>query len=166
METNDEVILDTDLETETTENEIEQEEDVEALKKKIDELTVQKDHWRKKAEKPETKPEVKAEIEQGGLSQKDVIYLAKADIHEEDIDEVVELAKLKKVSVAEAHKFMAPILKERQEERQTALATQSRGGNRGTSKETPEVLISKAIRGEEVDPEKLAAARMAQKLKQ
>ena len=102
-----------------------------------------------------------------GLSQKDVIYLAKADIHEEDVDEVVELAKLKKITVAEAHKYMTPILETRAEERKTASATQTKGGARGSAKVTGEDLIARAKEGKlpetDEDWDKLTEARLEAK---
>lgn len=106
----------------------------------------------------------KQEVE--GLSQKDVIYLAKTDIHEDDIDEVVEYAKLKKITVADAHKFYKPILAERDEERKTAQATQTKGGARTTSKITPEAILEKAVKGQISDSDDeialLAEARRKQ----
>ena len=102
-----------------------------------------------------------------GLSQKDVIYLAKADIHEEDVDEVVELAKLKKITVAEAHKYMTPILETRAEERKTASATQTKGGARGSVKVTGEDLMAQARKGKlpetDEDWDKLQLARLEAK---
>lgn len=168
METNELEVLDSNNETETTENETELETeavDVEALLKENATLKAQKEHWRNKAEKSEAPVTAKEPEAQTGLSTKDTIYIAKADIHEDDIEEVLELAQLKKVSVKEAHDFMRPILKERQEERKTAQATQVRGGTRGTSKDTHEAILAKADKGEDVDAEKLAAARMQRKLK-
>lgn len=94
----------------------------------------------------ETPPvEKKAE---GGLTEKDVIYLAKAEIHEEDVDEVVAYAKKMGVGVKEAHKFFEPILAHRAEVRKTAEAT-----NTGTSRQSPtklsdDELLSKASRNE------------------
>ena len=102
-----------------------------------------------------------------GLSQKDVIYLAKANIHEEDVDEVVELAKLKKITVAEAHKYMTPILETRAEERKTDSATQTKGGARGSAKVTGEDLMAQAREGKlpetDADWDKLAIARIEAK---
>lgn len=164
METNEQEILELqDNETETIDSEVETEEvDIEALKKANATLKAQKEHWRKKAEKPE--PTEKQEVE--GLSQKDVIYLAKTDIHQDDIDEVVEYAKLKKITVADAHKFFKPILAERDEERKTAQATQTKGGTRSTSKITPEAILEKANKGQFSDSDDeialLAEARRKQ----
>lgn len=98
------------------------------------------------------------------LPSKDIIYLSKASIHEDDVDEVIDMARLKKVSVQEAHTFMKPILSQREEERKTALATQTRGGNRSGVQHTPAAVLEKANRGElpesDADIAALAEARM------
>lgn len=80
---------------------------------------------------------------QEGLSNKDVLFLAKADIHEDDLDLVTEEARIKKMPVSEAYKFLKPILDVKAEERKTASATQSRGGMRGASKVTGDDLVNK-----------------------
>lgn len=87
-----------------------------------------------------------------GLSSMDVLALSKADIAQEDIEEVLEYAKFKKIPVAEALKSQTikTILNERNEERKTALATQTRGGARGTSKVSGEELLSKFERTGEI----------------
>jgi hypothetical protein len=119
------------------------------------------DNYKIRAEKAEKGSAKQAE----GLSIGDTLYLAKADIHEEDISDVLTYAQKMGVSVKDAHAFYKPVLKERQEIRQTALATQTGGGNRGTKSASPEVLLRKAESGEisEDDIEKLTEARMAQR---
>ena len=100
------------------------------------------------------------------LTNKDVIFLAKADIHEDDVDEVLEWAKFKKVSVSEAYKQMKTTLDVRAEERKTANATNTQQRTRGTSKTDGEDILQKAESTGEVptsakDMDKLAEARMA-----
>lgn len=112
------------------------------------------------------KDEVKEVKPEAGLSNKDVLYLAKANINEADIDEIVNYAQKMGVTVKDAHEHYAPILKERQEERRTAAATVTKGGNRGVAKETPEAIVAEAEKGNLPDEsdaaiEKLAAARIA-----
>lgn len=128
--------------------------DPEADKERIDKLTKkeldnherlskaigQKISWRDKANKPVASV---APLQQDGLSNKDVLYLAKADINEEDLDEVIDYAKLKKIPVAEAHKFMKPILDVRTEERKTAAVTTTRSA-RVTHVTTGDDLLRKA----------------------
>ena len=125
-------------------------------------------NYKQRAEKAENELKNSKVIpKEEGLSQKDVIYLAKANIHEEDVDEVVELAKLKKITVAEAHKYMTPILETRAEERKTASATQTKGGARGSAKVTGEDLIARAKEGKlpetDEDWDKLTEARLEAK---
>ena len=123
--------------TETTENNEELEldlsddnSDVEALMKEIATLKAQKEHFKKKAEaKTEEKSEVKAPnlvAPSQELSSKDALLLAKAEVDLDDVDEVVDFAKYRKIPIAEAIKnpTLKAILKDRVEERTTALATQ------------------------------------------
>ena len=86
---------------------------------------------------------------QDNLSNKDIIYLAKADIHADDLDEVVELARLKKWDVSKAHDYLKPVLETRAEERKSANATQVRSP-RGTSKTSGNELLERARRGAEI----------------
>ena len=115
-----------------------------------------------KAQKPVEKAEVKSE-----LSNKDFLYLAKADVHEDDVDIVLEWAKFKGVDVKQAHKDMKPILDTKAEERKSAQATQTKG-SRGASKPTHDEVLSQASQGnlpeKDADIESLAAARMASKI--
>jgi hypothetical protein len=121
----------------------------------------------KQWDKP-NKPSIPEAPSQDGLSNKDVLFLAKADIHEDDLDDVIDYARLKKIPVAEAHKFMKPILAERAEERRTAAATRTGSGARGASKATGDDLLRKADQSGEV-PESddgikaLVEARLARK---
>lgn len=147
-------------------------EDLEVLKKRA-QLA---DDYKIRAEKAEkalkqvAKPEGRPAPEAGSLSTKDVLYLAKADIHEDDLEEVTKQAKLQGITVSEAHKFLKPILDSRAEERKTALATQTGRTQRGITKTTGEDLLSKAeATGEMPDDDegmaKLAQARLNKKVK-
>lgn len=117
-----------------------------------------------KAEKAEkTKKEGKEEME-----SKDIYALVKADVPEEDVDEVRAFATYKKMSVAEAlkDKTLKSILSDRAEERRTANLSQVKGA-RVSSKITGEALIEKIQKGEEVkieDIDKLVEARMKAKM--
>lgn len=144
-------------------------EDVEALKEKNKQLFARA----KKAEGFELvdgkwiKPakDEKPEPAEDTLSGKDALLLAKAGVDMEDLDEVTGFAKYRGITIKEAldNKTLKTILAERVEERKSAQVAQTKGP-RGTSKETPEQLIEKARSGNEVDPDKLAEARMAGKL--
>lgn len=105
----------------------------------------------------------------GSLSTDDVLYLAKADVHEADTQMVVEYSKKMGVSIKEAHGFLRPVLKERAEERATALASQTRT-TRTASKVGDSELLSNYNQGKWVpktdqDFERLAAAEMEAKVK-
>ena len=114
--------------------------------------------------KQKNPPQVEKKEEDKGLSQDDVIYVAKAPIHEEDIKDVINYAKKMGVSVKEAHSFFKPILKERDEQRKTAELTHVKGSPRSVTKDTPDTLVARANKGEEIDPSQLASARMQQKI--
>jgi hypothetical protein len=165
MNPNDTEILDSTTETETTENQevvdVEVEEatetptdDVEALKKEIATLKVQKAKWREKAtQAPQAnvtdKPVPKAKSEPS-LSPRDVFALTKANIDMEDIDDVIEYASFKKVDVSEALKspLVQSLLREKDEMRKTALATHTGAGKKGTTKVSNESLLNKVAKGE------------------
>ena len=84
--------------------------------------------------------------EEKGLSALDAVLIAKADVAAEDIDEVIEFANYRKLTIADAlkNKTLKTILDERTEERRTAQATQIKGSPRGTTKVTGEDLLKKA----------------------
>lgn len=137
-------------------------ENVEELKKKLATAEAQKEHWRKKAS--ETK-EVHSE-----LSTKDILYISKADISAEDVEEVIELATLKKWDISKAHEYLKPVLAVREEERKTARATQTKGVTRAVDKTSGEDLLRRAETTGQV-PETadamkaIAEARLARKFK-
>lgn len=110
----------------------------------------------------------KAEGKSDALSNKDIIYLAKNDIHDEDVEEVLDLARLKKWDVKQAHDYLKPLLDSRAEMRRTAQATQTRSA-RSVSKVSGEELLAKAERTGELPESEdgmaaLAYARMVRKL--
>lgn len=111
----------------------------------------------------------KVPSKENDLSTRDVLYLAKADIHDEDMEEVLEIARLRKIPVSQAHTFMKPILDVRSQERRTAAATHTKGGARGTTKVSGEDLLKQAqLTGEVPDTDEglndLFNARLARKL--
>src|SRR3990167_7939980 len=110
-----------------------------------------------------------AKKEMDGMSPKDTIYLAKTDIHEDDIGDVIEMARLKRITVQEAHKYLIPILKERQEERATAAVTATGRQRPAPSAKQNETILSDAQRGILPDDDdgirRLAEAELEKKLK-
>lgn len=178
----DETIDENNVDTDTTEVETDQEE-TENEDSEIDykaEYEKQKkiaENQRIRAEKAEknsktAKPVNKSTQSSSELSGKDVIALTSAGVTEsDDIDEVMEIAKLKKISIAETLKLgiTKTILAEKKEQRETANATATGGQRRGSSRVSEQTLIEKASRGElpesAEDMRRLAEAQMAQKKK-
>jgi hypothetical protein len=97
---------------------------------------------RKKLQEGNT-AENKAEV----LSTKDVLYLAKADVHEDDVNEVLEWSKFKKISVQEAHKQLKGTLEVRAEQRKSAETANISNVRRGPTKVTAETLLENAKAG-------------------
>lgn len=117
-------------------------EDIAELKKKAaqaDELEKKNKQLYERVKKSEGKPV------DSNLSPKDYIALTQSGITAEDFDEVMDFAKYKNVSVAEAlaHSTLKSILDGKAEERRTASATQTRSA-RGSAPQTGESLLSKA----------------------
>lgn len=100
------------------------------------------------------------------MSSRDIIALTKANIADEDIDVVLDYAKFKKISVAEALKssVVKATLAENEEHRKTAAATNIGTGRRGVQQKSEDVLLSEFKSGKvpETDDEmeRLALARM------
>lgn len=85
------------------------------------------------------------------LSPKDTIALIGAKVTDpEDIDEVVEYAQFKKISIADALKSNVIIssLAEKAEKRKTADATSTSASRRGQSKVGDDVLLKNLSKGE------------------
>ena len=92
------------------------------------------------------------------------------DVHDDDVNTVVDWAKFKKISIAEAKKTseIQTLLREKTEERKTATATNTGGGRRGQSKVSSNELLKKLKSSGELpesdeDIEKLAEASIKEK---
>ena len=100
------------------------------------------------------------------LSSRDIIALTNANIAVDDIDVVLDYAKFKKISVAEALKssVVKATLAENEEHRKTAAATNTGAGRRGVQQKSEDSLLSEFKSGKvpETDDEmdRLALARM------
>jgi hypothetical protein len=83
------------------------------------------------------------------LPQSDLIAILKADVAEEDIQEVSDYAKLKGITISEALKssVVKAILSEKNEERTTANATSTGNARRGSVKPNPAQLLENANKG-------------------
>ena len=120
------------------------------------------------AEKLKTKPEAKPKPAEksDGLTSMDVLVLTKANVHEDDIEEVINYAKYKGVDTKTAlkDKTLQTILRDRSEQRTTAEATSTNSSRRGSGKPTNEQLLADAFQGKFTDDaEALAEARFAAK---
>lgn len=156
--------------TKETPEEKPQDEEKDKLKKQLEESESKRKQLFERLKEKET--EVPSQKEED-FSNKDILALVKADVAEEDMDEVIEFAKFKKLTVSEALKnqTLKSILSDKASERKTAAATQVRGGARGTSKVSGEDLLLKAERTGEIpdDDEGMQAifkARLARKFPQ
>jgi len=96
---------------------------------------------------------------------------ALGDVHDDDVESVVEWAKFKKISIAEAKKTseIQTLMREKTEERATAEAANTGGGKRVTSKTTIKELLKKAEKGDLADLDdddfgKIAEARLKAKM--
>lgn len=124
-------------------------------RKKLSKAIGQKKAWRDQFQKnsKDNKPPVDkskdSDASKDDLSQKDVLVLAKADLHEDDLEEVIEFAKFKKMTIAEALKnsTLKSILSEKAEFRKSAEAANSGASRRTTTKLTPQQIVSEASKG-------------------
>ena len=111
------------------------------------------------------KAPVEKETPKNDMSLKDIRALS--DVHDDDVDSVVDWAKFKGISVAEAKKSseIQSLLRTREEERQTAQAANVGPAKRGSSKVSDEVLLERLSKGdlpiEDID--KAAKARLERK---
>lgn len=126
------------------------------------------DNYKIRAEKAERRTPEES-TPKTGLSQTDMILLARAEIHEDDIEEVLEYAKYKKIPVKDALKstVIRSILAERNEERKTSDATAVGSKRQGSKPSSGSELLSDAIAGKvpqsDDEIERLAEARFRSK---
>jgi hypothetical protein len=99
------------------------------------------------ADKKEGKPLPKND---DNLSQKDLLSIVRADVHDDDIDRVVKFAKLEGISIAEAlkHSDLKAILSSRSEARKSAAVTSVKPSRAGAPKISDEAIIAAANKGE------------------
>lgn len=169
-------VLETDQEEEETPKETPQEEEQtedaqpqpsdDEKDKKLAELESKNKQLFERLKKAEKAPTTSNE----SLSNKDILFLAKVDIHEEDLDDVLDWAKFKKIPVNEAYKQMKPTLDVRTEERKTAQASSTRSGARAVEKTTGEDILKRVEKTgdapqSEDELKALAEARFNRKLK-
>jgi len=159
MNTNDEdEIVTQENDTEETEND-EQEhyekpdenDEVSELRKKLLTAESQKDHWRKKAQSNNNTPmDSTAKSE---LSSKDLLSVMRANVHDDDLDEVIEFAKFKRISVSEAmnNDVVKTILSNNAEFRKTANTANTANARKGTQKVSGDTLTANLSKGQVPD---------------
>ena len=98
--------------------------------------------------------EKKEETKSDDLSQKDLLAIVRADVHDDDIDEVRLFAKSHNIEVAEALKDrrLKAILSDNAEVRKSAEATSVKPARSGAPKVSPEVIVAQASKGGENIP--------------
>lgn len=117
--------------------------------------------WKSEAEKERARADkaehaiIKAKEKKGtstnivGINLADSVAILNAKVHEDDIERVERYAKLEGVSIREALKDpeLKAILSYRDENRNTAVATNTSNSRRGSTKVTGDVLVANASRG-------------------
>lgn len=140
-----------------------------ALRTKADEIA---ENQRIRAEKAEkagktaVEPAKKATPKAGEMSQDDLYAVIKADVPQEDINDVKEYATLKGITVAEALKsnVVKTILADKAEQRNIAEATNTGTARRGAANIPDSTLVENASKGNlPDDPAALAQARMRER---
>jgi poly-gamma-glutamate capsule biosynthesis protein CapA/YwtB (metallophosphatase superfamily) len=104
------------------------------------------------------------------LSHIDIIALTKADVAEDDIQEVLDYAEYKKISVKEAlnSTVIKSLLAEKKEERATAEATATKQTRKGSTTQTGSEMLKNAkskgeVPADKEDMDKLVEARFKEK---
>lgn len=124
-------------------------EEIATLTKRATDAETLAGNQKTRAEKAEGKIKENA----SDLSAKDAMLLAKANVDLEDVDEVVEYAKFKKVPIADALKspVLIGIIAERKEERATAEATATGKNTRSTAAPSADAILAAASGGQVPD---------------
>lgn len=136
------------------------EQDVESLRKELATLKAQKDHWKKKASaEPKSESTETSESTKSEPSFLDGVLLAKANIHEEDIERVLKFSKAEGISVKEAlsNEDMKAILDRRAEARKVAEASNTATTKAGQAERTGETILKNANAKNMPDTEDLEA---------
>lgn len=133
-------------------------------RKKMSQAIGQKIKWRTEATKvKDTPPQPKQDGEKKfELSLKDTITLSKSNVHEDDIDEVIEYAKFKNIPIQDALKstVVRATLAEKEEFRKSAQATTTGTARRTNSRPSDEEIMKKFQNGEVPKPGSEEAERL------
>lgn len=116
---------------------------------KLARLERQTARQKKKMGITENKKPISVSKKPQNLSTRDTLAILKAGVHEDDLDEVLDFAAYKKISVAEALKSstVRTLLSEKTEHRNTAAATSTGTQRRSSGKASDEKLLSDAQKG-------------------
>lgn len=121
------------------------------------------ERMRKAGIDPETgeKIDSKESTKSPSMDLKDIRALQ--DVHDDDIEEVIEFSKYKKISVAEAkrHPAVQSLLKVRSEERASALAASTTTSKRGSKANSSENILNKVKNQEDMSDEEMQMAVQA-----
>lgn len=173
----DEEVISTTPEETTDSYEVETDEsseDLETLKARLAKAEELANNYKIRAEKAEKKTERSetpkvAPKKSSELSTLDIIAISKANIDTDDVEEVVEYARFKGISVAEALKsnVIQTTLSQKEEMRKTAQATSTGQTRRGSSQISDERLLADAKKGilpdSDADIERLAMLQVHRK---
>ena len=145
----------------------------ESLSKKAQDNEQKFQDQKTRAEKAEilAKQGKKEDKVDSSITAKDVLILTSAGVaHDEDIELIEKWAQFNKLSIKDAlaDGTLKSVLATKQEERKTAQATQTRGGQRGSATPTADVILADASKGRlpenDAEIQRLADARMEKKL--
>lgn len=102
-----------------------------------------------KPEPKDEKPKPKESKNEDGLNQKDLITLMKSNIDEDDVEEVLNYAKFRNISVKDALEsdVVKTLLNVKKEQRATAQATHTGTSAKSTTKLTDDELMINAKKG-------------------
>jgi len=121
------------------------------------------ERMRKAGIDPETgeKIDSKESTKSPSMDLKDIRALQ--DVHDDDIEEVIEFSKYKKISVAEAkrHPAVQSLLKVRSEERASALAASTATSKRGSKANSSENILNKVKNQDDMSDEEMQMAVQA-----
>lgn len=81
--------------------------------------------------------------ERSGMSDKDLLFLARTDIHEDNLDELKDWAKFKKISMSEAYTQLKPKFDTDAEIRKSAEVTTTGSRRAPTGKISDEAFLKK-----------------------
>lgn len=163
----------TDLDTVTEDvDEQEKEESPEELKARLAKAEELAKNYKIRAEKAErasksSKEEAPRKSNNGDLTTKDLYALMEAKVPQDDIEEVAEYAKLKKISIAEALKsnVVKSILNDNAEKRTSASVANTGTTRRSNGKLSDEAFLESVKSGKlpETDEDMLRYAKLRSK---